>query len=335
MVLLVVAVCLLGCGGREGASGDEATAGTAATPQRIVTLAPNLTELAFALGLGPRVVGVSDYVTWPPEATKRPRLGGLFDPSLETVVGLEPDLAILLPSQSEVATRLEHAGIDTLTVGIESVEDVARAARTIGGRCGAEAAGRELAERLHEELAPRPLGRSPRTGRPLRVLLSIDRAPGRTESLLVAGPGTYLDELLTRLGAENVFADAPVRYPQVGMEEILDRAPEVILELRAEPIAPDAGERLLDDWRRYPTLPAVQHDALTLIARSYTMVPGPRLPLLYNRLAQALRRSQEQGATEEAGPGIDQGSGNPPRRAPAAEPRAGAATASGPGEITP
>jgi len=299
-------VLLLGCGGAGPGSGADPP-----VPERIVTLAPNLTELAFALGLGPWVVGVSDYVTWPKEALERPRLGGLFDPNLERVVSLRPDLAIVLPSQAEAAAKLGRAGIATLTVGIESVEDVAKAARTVGERCGAAEAGQELAERLTEELAPRPDALKPRaprrgaTGRseteasearagtspPLRVLLSVDRAPGRTENLLVAGPGTYLDELLTRLGAVNVFEDAPVRYPQVGMEEVLDRAPDAIVEVRAGDLPDTVARRLVADWSRYPALPAVRRDAVVVIAEDYALVPGPRLPQLYDRLEQALRRA--------------------------------------------
>jgi iron complex transport system substrate-binding protein len=305
--LSTFAVCstvalLLGCGG-SGPSGADRP-----VPERIVTLAPNLTELAFALGLGPRVVGVSDYVTWPPEALERPHLGGLFDPNLETVVSLRPDLAIVLPSQAEAATRLERAGIATLTVGVESVEDVARAARTVGERCGVAEAGRALAARLTEELAPRPRALdagtpSPdRTG-PLRVLLSVDRAPGRTENLLVAGPGTYLSELVTRLGAVDVFEDAPVRYPQVGMEEVLARAPDAILEIRAGSLSAEVAERLVSDWGRYPNLPAVRRGAVVVIAEDYALVPGPRLPRLYDRLETALRRTATgRQASEDAKP---------------------------------
>jgi len=297
LACLATALALAGCGAPSGVTPDAAGAGPdEPAPARIVTLAPNLTELAFALGLGPRVVGVSDYVTWPPEALERPSLGGLFDPNLEAVIGLEPDLAIVLPSQAEVADKLERAGIATLPVGIESLEDVERAAVSIAERCGVPEAGRKLAAELHDRLAPRPLPGAP------RILLSVDRAPGRTENLLVAGPGTFLHELLTRLGAENVFADSPVRYPQVGMEEVLAREPEGIIEIRPEAVPPETTERLLADWRRYPGLPAVAGDALTVIGEGYALIPGPRLPLLYDRLEEAVRRAAAEPTTPEETP---------------------------------
>lgn len=278
------------------APGAPAASPSEPAPARVVTLAPNLTEIAFALGLGPRVVGVSDYVTWPPEALERPSLGGLFDPNLEATIGLEPDLAILLPSQAEVAGNLERAGIATLLVEIENLDDVERAAVAIAERCGTPEAGRRLAAELHDRLAPRPLPGSP------RILLSLDRTPGRTESLLVAGPGNFLHELLTRLGADNVFTDSPVRYPQVSMEEVLAREPEGIVEIRAEAVPPAAAERLLADWRRYPSLPAVESDALAVIGEDYALIPGPRLPLLYDRLEEAVRRAASEPAPQERTP---------------------------------
>ena len=258
------------------------------------------------------MVGVGSYVTWPPEALELPRLGGLFDPNLERVVDLEPDLAILLPSQSEVAADLERAGVPTLTVAVESVEDVVRAVRAVAERAGTPEAGRELAVRLEGELAPRPL---PEGAAPPRMALSLDRFPGETDDLLVAGPGTYLHELLTRLGAENVFAHARMRYPQVGVEAVLAEAPEAIVEVRSDQLAPEANARLVEDWRRYPSLPAVEEDHLYVIAESYAMVPGPRLPLLYDRLEEVVRRAAgvaEGGGSRGAEQGAEDGSEDPP-----------------------
>jgi iron complex transport system substrate-binding protein len=278
--LVLAAALLAGCG--EPSAPPEPERGT---PGRILTLAPNLTEIAFALGLGDRVVGVSDYTSWPPEARELPRLGGLFDPNLERMVALEPDLALLLPSQASVARNLAQVGIETLTLEIETVDDLETALLAVGERCGAEAAAGELARTLRAQLAPRPIPGAPAT------VVVLDRAPGRTEGLLVAGPGTYFHELLGRLGAANAFADAPLRYPQVGMEEVLARAPEVVLEVRPGPLPEEARGRLLADWRRFPDLPAVAHGEVGTIVGEWTMILGPRLPRLYQEMEEALQRA--------------------------------------------
>src|SRR5690606_22554892 len=126
-------------------------------PQRLVSLAPNLTELVFALGLGERLVGVGDYDVLPPGAPELPRLGGLLDPNLEALIGLRPDLVLLLPSQQEVADQMQRVGVASLVVAAEdTIADVEEAALAIAARCGVEEAGRELVAGLRRELAPRP-----------------------------------------------------------------------------------------------------------------------------------------------------------------------------------
>lgn len=276
-VLLTLAV-LTGCGGGVG----EAPGGEPVVPERIVTLAPNLTEIVFALGLGPRVVGVGTFCRWPPEALTKPRLGGLTDPNLELVVALDPQLAILLPSEDDVARHLERLGIETLTVPAETLADVEASITVVAERCGVPAAGAALAGRWRSALAPRPV--APGT----RVLLTLNRTGGRPAQVLVAGPGTFFDELLGRLGAVNTFADSSVSYPIVGLEEILRRDPEVIIELHVEPLDASAAAARSEDWRVLPGLGAVREGRVVQISGDYTLIPGPRLPRLYDELAAAL-----------------------------------------------
>lgn len=287
-------VALAGCRANPPAPSSRSSSPSAARlPTRIVTLAPSLTETVYALGLGDRVVGVSDYSAWPPEAAQKPRLGGLFNPDLERTVGLKPDLALLVPSQRDLGVKLARLGIASLEVPSESLADVERSFVVLGDRCGAAAAGRQLAARFHAALAPRPAAvvRTAAGARPLAVLLSVGRDPGRIANVLAAAPGTFLDELLTRLGGRNVFADAPVRYPQVGLEELVARAPDVVLELNNDPLPETTVRRLLADWRSLPQVPAVAHGRIQVIAGDYVLIPGPRLPLLYDQMAAVLGRA--------------------------------------------
>jgi|HubBroStandDraft_3_1064219.scaffolds.fasta_scaffold16826_3 iron complex transport system substrate-binding protein len=257
----------------------DAARGT--VPRRIVSLAPSLTETVFALGLGGRLVGVDDFSLLPPAYARLPRLGGLLNPNLERAVALHPDLALLVPSEGEVAAKLGRLGIATLVVPDETIADVERSFSAIARRCGRPRVGEVLAARFRAALAPERLPGSP------RVLMVVDHAPGRLAAVVAAGPRTYFDELLARLGARNVLADAPMRYPQVGVEEILARAPEAILELRNEPLAPAARQTLLRDWQQLPGLPAVRHGRVTVLASDFVL-PGPRLPLLYRAMRAAL-----------------------------------------------
>lgn len=265
-----------------GACRPEAGPADRTDARRILTLAPNLAEFVFALGHGDRVVGVSDYTAWPPEASALPRVGGLFNPNFEAMVALQPDLALLLPSEADIGERLRRVGVETLTLEVESLADVASTFRTVGARLGDTGGGERQAAAFEAALAPRKLGTAP------RVLIVVGREPGRLGKLYVAGPGTVYDEMLSRLGARNVFGDAQPRYPEVGFEEILSRRPEVVLELRADALSAAQEAELLADWRAFPSLPAVAAGRVRVIAADYTLVPGPRLGQLYDRLAEIL-----------------------------------------------
>ena len=280
-VLWVVCFFVLLCACRNEAVQPQAET----YPQRLIALTPSLVETLFALGLGDRVVGVGDYSRWPPEVRELPQLGGLFNPNLERIVSLKPDLAVLLPSERELADKLRRFGVESLIVHDESLADVERSFHAIAGRCGVPEAGERLAAEWRAGLAPHPLPGSP------RVVISAGRATGRLTDLVVAGPGTFFDELLGRLGAVNAFADAPSLYPEVGLEEVVARAPDVILEMRAEAVSPAVAASLVRDWRLLPQIPAVREGRIEVIAGDYVVIPGPRLPRVYREMRAALEKA--------------------------------------------
>lgn len=284
-VLLLVSACSQAV--PEGSSEE----GAAAIPQRILALAPSVAETAFALGLGDRVVGVGDYVHWPPEAAARPRLGGLINPNLEAMVRLRPDLAILLPSEEDIARSLRRLEIEVLTVESESLADLGETAMAIGRRCGVPDRAEELRRGLVRGLAPREIagGRS--------VMVTVGRPPGRPAEILVAGPGTFYNELLERLGAVNAFHDAPGLYPQISLEQVLARAPDLILEIHAdEQSAPEIAERR-QDWAEALSSTAGAGTPVRVISGDWALIPGPRLPRLYGAMAESLNTS---GSAREA-----------------------------------
>jgi iron complex transport system substrate-binding protein len=242
-------------------------------------VAPNVVEILFELGLEHHVVAVGDHCVWPPEVAGKPRIGGLLDPRLETIASLEPDLAILLPSEQQLVTSLERLGVEVLVTPVESLLDVESAIDAIAARTGMQAKGAELVERLRSSLAPREMAEGP------EVLLVVGREPGNLADIYVAAGGTFLDELLGRLGGSNIVADSPVRYPQVGLEEIATRGPKVIVELQPEVLDDTRRARLIDDWKR--DLP-VAEVCVAVVEGDHVLVPGPRVVDLYDDLAKAL-----------------------------------------------
>ena len=272
----------LACAALAGAAacgGPPPDAGEArAAPRRIVSFSPNVSEILYALGLGDRVVGVDDWSAVPPGAPEPARLGGFLDPDLERTVALAPDLAVLLESQGQVAGELERLGIEVLRVDNQSLADVERSIEAVAGRAGAPEAGRRLLAELRRGLAPRPVAR----GR--RVLLAVGTRPGSLGEVFVAGPASFHGELLARLGAENVFADLAQPYASVAAEELLGRGPEVVVELHGAELDEALRAELVAAWRDLLG-PAVE---IAVVAGDDVLIPGPRLPRLYRRLAEAV-----------------------------------------------
>ncbi|MEE8367702.1 MAG: helical backbone metal receptor [Thermoanaerobaculia bacterium] len=279
LLLLAVAV-LTACSDERGplAEGER-------TAERIIAVAPNIVELLYALDLGDRVVGVGNYSRWPPEVGTKPQIGGLFDARLERIVALQPDLAILLPSESGLADRLERLSIDTLIVPSNTLADVDESILAIAARCGVPERGGRLVEELRQGLEPCRLDRS------YRVALVVGRQIRNMKEILVAGRGTFLNELLERLGAENVFAEAVAAYPQVAVEEFYRLRPDAIIELQ---FVPGGYEQLSLDWKAFPELPAVRNGCVSVIGGDHTVVPGARLPRLYAEIRQRLMKCGSQ-----------------------------------------
>ncbi|MGB3561724.1 MAG: helical backbone metal receptor [Thermoanaerobaculia bacterium] len=248
-------------------------------PQRIVALAPSVTETLFVLGLGDRVVGVGDYSVWPPEVAGKPKLGGLFDVSLEGIMALEPDLAILLRSEDKLRGQLERLGVEVLTVESDTIADIIETTRRIGEKAGVSEAAEDFVRQFEIDLMPRRIGGAP------SVVITMGRRPRNFSDILVAGPGTYLHELLVRLGAFNAFADSPISYPQVGLEEILGRRPDAILELQP---SPGSIAWLKQDWAAFPEQQLAGTGCVQVVAGDHVLVPGPRLPRIYWELRRAL-----------------------------------------------
>lgn len=251
-------------------------------PERLIAVAPSIAEVVFGLGLGDRVVGVGDYAQWPPEVFSKPRVGGLFDVRLERIVELQPDLAILLPGEEKLAAQMRELGVEVLTVQHETLADVEASMGVIAERMDVEAAGAELAASFRRDLEPNPLPAS------FPVLLTITREAGNLGEILAAGPDTFYDELLGRLGVANALAGTGLRYPQISAEQVVRRAPHAIIELQPKLLSGPGENRLLTDWRQLEGVPAVGSGCLRVVAGDHVLLPGPRATRLYEELRQAL-----------------------------------------------
>ena len=277
-----LALLVLACAACERDAPSSDLQRSAEPPRRILSLAPSVTEILFAVGAGPQVVGVDAYSDYPPAARGLPRLGALLDPDVEGMLRLRPDLVILLPSQAEVARALTTVGVPTLTVPHETLADVERAIVAIGERTGHAGPGQALVDSLQRALQRSRAAADRRGARP-RVLFVIAREAGQLGNFSVAGPGTYLDQLIGLAGAENALRDVPTRYPQVSAETALRLAPDVVLEWTPTDTSAGSAQILADDGRRVAewlgllTAPARRAPAVHVLHDDVWLRPGPRV----------------------------------------------------------
>jgi iron complex transport system substrate-binding protein len=191
-------------------------------PLRIVSLAPGITEILFAAGLGDRVAGVTTFCDYPEEARLRPKVGGMTNPSLEAVVRLKPDIVIMTTdgNPKEFELRLRRMGIKTYVFESLTVPELPDGIRRMGRALESEKEFDDLAFRIEESI--KRIKTSDRAGKK-RVLFIIWPEP-----LIVAGPGTAIDDAIHMIGAVNIAGKAKSRYPKFSIEEILRRSPDVI-----------------------------------------------------------------------------------------------------------
>jgi len=246
--------------------------------QRIVSLVPAVTEMLFAIGAGQQVVGVSSYDHFPPEVEKLPKVGALLDPDTERILSLRPDLVVVYGSQTDTEARFKKAGIPVFNYRHGANEAILGTFDTItalGATTGHDAQAREVVVRITGGL-DRVRMRVAGLSRP-RTMLVIGRQPGTLQGMFVAGGSGFLNEMLEIAGGQNVFEDVKRESAQPSSETLLQRAPDVLIELRAPQPAGDYPAGDLDVWKTLASIPAVRDRQVHLLVGDFVVVAGPRL----------------------------------------------------------
>jgi iron complex transport system substrate-binding protein len=256
-------------------------------PRRIVSLVPSITEMLFAIGGGPAVVGVGSFDREPPEIGRLPRVGGLLDPDLERILSLRPDLVIAYDSQTDLRSQLEAARIPMFVYAHAGLGDVTQTLRDLGRRVGRVREADQLASTIDRDLAAIRARVRERT-RP-RTLLVFAREPRTLRNVYVSGGVGFLHDMLDVAGGTNVFGDVRRQSLQVSTETLLGIAPEVIVDLRySGEIRPDDVSLERDAWRVLPALPAVRTGRVYVLVGDEFVIPGPRVAAATLKLARAL-----------------------------------------------
>lgn len=278
--LISVALCCL-CACAETAAPDAA----AAPYSRVVTLAPNLTELVFAAGAADALVGVSAYSDFPAAALDLPVVGDAFAIDQERLAVLQPDLLLVWQSgtPAHIADELRASGYNVEVIRTRTLEDVAVALRRIGELTGTGGEAETAAKRYLGEL--RSIGERFSGGEDLRVFYQVDSRP-----LYTVNGEHYVSELIRLCGGRNVFADLGKLAPAVDVEAVVARDPEVMLA------STDAGQEAFAAWARWPHIAANRYQNHYFMPADEIGRATPRLVIAARALCEALQEARQRRA---------------------------------------
>lgn len=282
--LAAVLLTALACGGRTATSGsvrlvDDAgdTVSVAAPARRIVSLIPATTELLFAVGAGPALVGRTAWCDYPPAAARVPNLGDGINPNVEAILATNPDLVVLYNSAQHAAVtrRLRELGVPAVRLNTDALKDVNRVARLLGLLTGHERQADSMSAVFDTALANATV--APAAHRPKVLLLVWEQPP------MTIGAGSFLHELVERAGGENLFADVAASAGVVSIEAVAARDPDLIFTTGSTP--PSFARR--PEWR---VVRAVRERRFLNVTGSEFNRPGPRSPAAIRELAARLRQ---------------------------------------------
>ena len=270
--------------GRPSAQVDAHASGTPLS-MRIVSMGPNLTEILYALDLGPQIAGVTTGSDYPPDAADKPKVGSFWQPNIEAIIATRPDLVVTLgfEQQRSLAQRLRRMGYDALTLEIDTIEGLFRSILATGAATGASTRAQELVGDMRTRI--RTLQARTAAIDRAKVLWVVQREP-----LRVAGRDTFPNELIELASGQNAIGPTLQKYPPVGAEQIIASGIQVIFEPTM--VAGDERkqrEQALQYWARYPHIPAVANERIYIVDGDLVSRLGPRLYEGVETIARCLR----------------------------------------------
>ena len=252
---------------------------------RIVSLAPNLTEILFALGLEKEIVRVTLNSDYPPAAAKKPKAGTFWQPNIEAIIAARPDLIVTLgfEQQKNLAARLKRMNYNCLTVNIEKVNDLYDAVETIGAAAGKQHEANGLVINIKDNLEK--LSALVGTEAKVSVLWVVQREP-----LRVAGRDTFVNEMIELAGGENAIGPTLHKYPPIGAEQVIVCGADVIIEpsMQQKNLAAQQNTAL-QYWSKFENVPAVANKRIYIIQGDMVSRLSPRLYEGIETIAGCLR----------------------------------------------
>ena len=293
IIILLLILCLCARRGLEESSRPTAEA---SSPERIVSLAPSITETLFAVGLGTRVVGVTQFCVYPPEAATLPKVAGFSDVNFEALLRVRPDLAVMPADKTINREQIERLGIRVLTVDVTSLAGLTNAIVSLSALSGDESAGERLLSQMEKRMAwaeERAKGKK----RPA-VLFSVMHSEQDIEhisEISAIGRDGFYDQLIGMAGGRNVY-EGPLPYPRLSREAIIFLNPDVIIDVLPSSESEAAARR---GWMGLTSVNAIKNGRLLILTDEMHTVPGPRFVKTLEAMSLAFHPEAKEEARDE------------------------------------
>ncbi len=246
---------------------------------RVVSLMPSVTEIIYALGAEDKLVGVTRYCVYPPQAQEKTWIGGLLDVNYEVLLGLDPDLVFLQVDETEQISRFRKMGLNVVGVETRRLDAILDSILMIGKFLDEPGKAQEIAGRIEqamEDVNQKTAG----LGRP-RVLITFLRpvGEGAIREVYIAGTHTFFNDILEAVGAVNAYQGTEmVTSPIVSPEGILRMNPDIIIEVMSSDLEAKFSEEVIRaDWDMLPQLDAYKNNKIFILKQPYLGIPGPRM----------------------------------------------------------
>jgi iron complex transport system substrate-binding protein len=249
-------------------------------PQRVVSLAPGITEIVFALNKGNTLVGVTKFCDYPAAAKRIQPVGGFLDINIEAIIALNPDIVLLYPEHFAKVNFLRPK-TRIVVVQHKRLADLLRSIQTIAGVLGAEIEGKRLIADIQgklQRISARSAGK-----KKIRTLFVAGRNVDELKNMYIIGKSDFINDLLEVAGGTNAY-EGNVNYPSISMETVVFLNPEFIFEISSH-YEGISDEKILGLWRPYRMIRAVKNNRIEIIKNSYWLRPGPRLASIAEELA--------------------------------------------------
>ena len=259
------------------------------SPQRIISLAPNITEILFALGLAKRVVAVSNYCDFPAQVNDLPKVGGLLNPNLEAIITQRPDLVVLSVKQHHTIMQLQQLNIPTLAVHSTRLSDIKDTITVIGQYSDHQRQATELLMSLDTKI--NAITQKIKTLSRPTVMISLGNSTNSEQinTVYIAGQNDFYNDLITLAGGTNVYQDPQISVPSLSVEGIIQLNPDIIIDIYPESDDHNADlQQVLQRWQSLKHINAVKNNRIYIIEESYATIPGPRIILLLEQFARLI-----------------------------------------------